>query len=212
MRFSRSRATLLLSAGAAAALSEVVAAREPERPSPALTWEPEIRCCWTYDDLEIALRGVFIVRLFGDTLPVGHLKLVTPTGAVIGYDERTKLFVPPTPEGVYGLGPDIAPPETMPDPVEHRSTPRTLALFSRVPGVYRLHVVGERAGSYSLELLVKGLQQTGPGVLNSIVDRHFVNVPIKAGEIHVYVFPGEYGDPTLGSVPAEKRFRVTRLK
>jgi hypothetical protein len=172
--------------------------------------DPEIRCCFTQDELRGELKGVFLIQLKGVFGPIGHLKLVTPSGAVLGYDEKTRSFSRPNAEGAYGLGP----PDGMPilELDWNNSTRRTLALLKRLKGQYRLHVVAERDGRYALSFLVGGSPQTGPGAKNSLVDRHIME-DIRAGEIHVYTFPGEFDDIHDGSLSPKSptRFRVERL-
>lgn len=90
---------------------------------------------------------------------------------------------------------------------------RTLALVRRLKGQYRLHVIAERDGRYALNFLVGGSPQTGPEAKNSLVDKGFLT-DIRAGEIHIYTFPGEYDDIYDGSLPPKSptRFRVERIR
>lgn len=172
--------------------------------------DPEIRCCFTQEDLRGELKGVFLIQLLGHERPIGHLKLVTPSGAVIGYDEKTRSFSRPNGEGVYGLGPPGG--MSILEPEWNNSTQRTLALLKRLKGQYRLHVIAERDGRYALSFLVGGSPQSGPGAKNSLVDRHIM-ADILAGEVHVYSFPGEYDDIYDGSLSLKSptRFRVERI-
>lgn len=174
------------------------------------TRDPEIRCCFSNSELRNEFKGVFLIELRGYDHPIGHLKLVTPKGTVIGYDERTKDFSRPLPEGVYGLGPPDG--MSMIDPSWNNSTPRTLALFKRYKGDYKLYVIGEREGRYVLNFLVGGPPQTGPGAKTSLADRS-LEATIRAGEVHAYVFPGEFDDIYDGSLSPSSptRFRVERL-
>lgn len=180
-----------------------LAAQEPH--------DPEIRCCFTQDDLRGELKGVFLIQLLGLVRPIGHLKLVTPTGTAIGYDEKTHSFSRPNAQGVYGLGPSDGMPITELD--WNNSTQRTLALLKRHKGTYRLYVIAERDGRYALNFLVGGSPQTGPGAKNSLVDKGFLT-DIRKGETHIYTFPGEYDDIYDGSLPPESptRFRVERIR
>jgi hypothetical protein len=129
---------------------------------------------------------------------------------MIGYDEKTRGFSRPNAEGAYGLGP----PDGMPmlELDWNNSTQRTLALLRRHKGQYRLHVIAERDGRYALSFLVGGSPQSGPGAKNSLVNRHFLE-NIRAGEVHVYTFPGEFDDIYDGSLSPKSpaRFRVERL-
>jgi hypothetical protein len=173
--------------------------------------DPEIRCCFTQDDLRGELKGVFLIQLRGQDRPIGHLKLVTPTGAVIGYDEKTRSFSRPNGEGVYGLGPARGMPIL--DPDWNNSTQRTLALVKRHKGEYRLYIIAERDGRYALSFLVGGYPQSGPGAKNSLVDRHLA-ADIRAKDVHIYTFPGEYDDIYDGSLSPKSptRFRVERIR
>lgn len=172
--------------------------------------DPEIRCCFAQEHLRGELKGVFLIQLLGVVRPIGHLKLITPSGAVLGYDEKTRSFSRPNAEGVYGLGPPSG--MSMLELDWNNSTRRTLALVKRLKGQYRLHVIAERDGRYALNFLVGGAPQTGPGSKNSAVDQGFLK-DIRAGEVHVYTFPGEYDDIYDGSLSPSSptRFRVERL-
>ncbi len=181
MKYARRRNAIVAGIAAMAAVGVSAVAAQEQR-------DPEIRCCFSQDDLRGELKGVFLIQLRGVFGPIGHLKLVTPSGSVIGYDEKTRSFSRPNAEGVYGLGP----PDGMPilELDWNNSTRRTLALLKRLKGQYRLHVIAERDGRYALNFLVGGSPQTGPGAKNSLVDQGFLT-DIRAGEVHVYAFPGE---------------------
>ncbi len=181
-------ATLLALVGAAQSASPVENAKE---------WDVEIRCCFARKDVKPGqeLEDTFLILLSGSYYPVGHLKLTTPKGVVIGFDKKTKRFTRPKREGVYGLFSEDDG-WSMLDPEWHNNTPRMLALFPE-KGEYTLQVIAERDGKYSVRVYP--------------IDSGTGFVPIKAGEIHTYVFPGEFElvNPLL---PGPNRFYLKRVK
>jgi len=203
MKYARRRNAIVAGIVAMATVGASAFAAQEQR-------DPEIRCCFTQDDLRGELKGVFLIQLLGVVRPIGHLKLVTPSGAVIGYDEKTRSFSRPSAEGVYGLGPPSG--MSILELDWNDSTQRTLALLKRLKGEYRLHVIGERDVRYALSFLVGGSPQSGPGAKNSLVDRH-ITADIRAGEVHVYSFLGGFDDIYDGSLSPKSptRFRVERI-
>ncbi|MDO8706486.1 MAG: hypothetical protein Q7J84_16220 [Sulfuricaulis sp.] len=203
MSHMRGRNVIVACIVAMAAVGASALAEEEQR-------DPEIRCCFTQDHLRGELKGVFLIQLLGVVRPIGHLKLITPSGAVLGYDEKTRSFSRPNAEGVYGLGPPSG--MSMLELDWNNSTQRTLVLLKRLKGQYRLHVIAERDGRYALSFLVGGARQTGPGAKNSR-DNQDIAADIRAGEVHVYTFPSEFDDIYDGSLSPKSptRFRVERI-
>ncbi len=180
-------------------------------------WDTEIRCCFTPEMLGMAgkppsddnLFRAFLIMLSAAPRPVGHLKLITPKGVMIGYDEKNRRFTRPKREGVYGLLSDDG--MSMMDPDWHNSTGRLLAFFPE-KGQYTIQVVAVHEGQYALTSYPTGWPQHGPEHRSEVyITKNTGMVPIKAGEIHSYVFPGEFerANPLL---PGPNRFYLKRVK
>lgn len=161
-------------------------------------WDTEIRCCFSPEMVGMAGKpptdhyasGTFLIVLSAGPRPIGHLKLTTPKGVMIGYDEKNKRFTRPKSEGVYGLLSDDG--MSMGDPEWHNSTSRLLAFFPE-KGQYTVQVVAEHDGRYALTCYPMGWPQHGPEHRTEVyITKNTGMVPIKAGEIHTYIFPGEF--------------------
>lgn len=165
----------------------------------------EIRCCFTIQDLRASFKNNFSIEMVGTDYPIGHLRLVTPSGRTLGYDQKTGQFRSITEDGIYGLF--LSNPMSMEEPGWHDSTPRRIALFKLEEGEYRLEVIGQREGRYALSFDPVGFEAV-------TYSKVFSQVPIKGGEVHVYLFPGKFANPRDGSIPrtSPNAFRVARVK
>ena len=165
----------------------------------------EIRCCFTTQDLRASFKNNFTIEMGGANHPIGHLRLVTPSGRMLGYDQKSGLFRSITADGIYGLYLSNA--MSIDEPGWHDSTPRRIVLYKLEEGEYRLEVIGQREGRYALSFDPVGFE-------DSHGSKHFSQVPIKGEEVHVYSFPGKFVNPRDGSIPRShpNAFRVRRLE
>lgn len=165
----------------------------------------EIRCCFTTQDLRASFKNNFTIEMGGADHPIGHLRLVTPSGRTLGYDQKSGLFRSITIDGIYGLY--LSDAMSMEEPEWHNSTPRRIVLSRLEEGEYRLEVIGQRDGRYALSFDPVGFEAVSYGKI-------FSQVPIKVGEVHVYSFPGKFANPRDGSIPRShpNAFRVRRLE
>lgn len=168
-------------------------------PPPEHEWD--IRCCLQQQDL--AHPYYFIVELHGTAHPVGHLSVVTPSGAKIGFDPAAQAFYWPDPfgEGFYALGPRPQPRIDAPTwnhdryIVLRRQEEQIRVHYALVRGTYTVRVIGIAPGTYTLRFYPFGLAAGAAA--------EFRAVRIEKGEQHEYVFEGQAVPPIINKPPVK---------
>lgn len=157
-------------------------------------WDTDIGCCFLYDDFRKGgeYERAFAILLVDMDRHIFEMRLTTPTGTVLGFDTKTRRYSKPNNEGAYGLL--ISTGISLSHLANGEWLGRTERIFVLRPqkGQYRLQVIARHAGNYTIKIYPRGWPQPVPGPDSDFFDAGTGLVPIKAGETHTYVFPGEF--------------------
>lgn len=168
----------------------------------AADWDNELRCCFKPEEL----KDQFIITLITNR-PVSHLRLTAPDGKQSGFEPTVGKFYPPTARAIYASEPGSD--WNIDDPEWHHFRNRYLVVRQLINGSYKLEVIGESDGQYFLSFYPAGFDKTKRSRLYALDPAQ-----LKAGQTHIYEFPGKFANFTDHSIPfnSPDRFRVTRIK